>query len=107
MNDPDFSCSACSVAGEINVLVVLVQDPVLMTDFRANPPGSCCYYRRIIICLNMEILKSASDVGGRIGDPIPFAQAQQGVVSFHYFFGYLREIAHVLVSSGQTFDYSM
>ena len=32
-------------------------------------------FRRILICLNLDIVKSAAEVGGKIGEPVPLAQA--------------------------------
>lgn len=34
------------------------------------------YYRRVVIILEMDILKPAEDVAGRIGDPTPYTEGK-------------------------------
>ena len=38
------------------------------------------FFRRIVICLNMDIVKSAAEVNGKIGEPVPLTQANLGKV---------------------------
>lgn len=35
-----------------------------------------CYYRRVVIILEMEVIKSAEDVAGRIGEPTPYTEGK-------------------------------
>jgi len=34
------------------------------------------HYRRVVIILEIEVIKPAKDVAGRIGDPTPFAEGK-------------------------------
>lgn len=34
------------------------------------------FYRRVVIILEMDVLKPAEDVAGRIGDPIPYTEGK-------------------------------
>lgn len=42
------------------------------------------FYRRVVIILEIEVVMSAEDVGGRIGDPIPFTEGKAKHLLYRY-----------------------
>ncbi len=35
------------------------------------------YYRRVVIILEIDVIKPAEDVAGRIGDPTPYTEGKE------------------------------
>lgn len=35
-----------------------------------------CHYRRVVIILEIDVIKPAQDVGGKIGDPTPYTEGK-------------------------------
>nr|XP_015223269.1 PREDICTED: replication protein A 70 kDa DNA-binding subunit [Lepisosteus oculatus] len=77
MSDGVHTMSSFMLATQLNHLVE--QNTVssnCICQIKRNVHNTLKDGRRVVIIVDVEVLKSASDVGGKIGDPVPYGEGQ-------------------------------